>query len=464
MSLPQLLVSALVFCIGEALEDIGSLKIQAIFGEMVILPCNVSVESDVPSVEWSKENLNPPIVFLYRGCETFEEQNPTFQFRTNLFLKELKEGNLSLRLSNVQLSDKGKYKCKTIKSRPLEVASIDLSVGAVSEPKLSVVSSESGNVTLQCEADCWFPEPEMTFLTAQGNITNAQNTKAPFDSRRLCFNVTKRVTVQAGERVTCRVHQDEINQTRHTHIHTPGGPETSCTLYIIIAVILPVIVCAVFACLWRRCVPCVKDQKCLPCKQYTRVPITAEGHNKEKETDSKLHELQRKIRDLESTLLHKDEQICSLNKELDDLRSKQCSLVDLHGQPTIMNGPSHSSPDVSKPLKPPGPFPHDDDPKPTASTNNNCQKTNQNSKPTQSLGFPRIQKGTGTHSSPALLTRSDRVSPRSPSASSSWQVERSQSMSESGSRSKRAKHPRRNTNSYASPSSNRFFPLANLPE
>ncbi|KAJ4948127.1 hypothetical protein JOQ06_019667 [Pogonophryne albipinna] len=129
MPLLLLLVSALIFCTGEALGDIVSLKIQAIAGETVILPCTVSVKVDavVPSVEWSK---GPTIAFLYRhGCETFEEKNQTFQYRTNLFLKELKSGNASLRLSNAQLSDAGTYKCKTmIKGRPQEVGSIELSV------------------------------------------------------------------------------------------------------------------------------------------------------------------------------------------------------------------------------------------------------------------------------------------------------------------------------------------------
>ena len=110
-----------------------SLKIQAIAGETVILPCNVSVKVDavIPSVEWSKEHEYPTIAFLYRdGCETFEEKNQTFQYRTNLFLKELKRGNASLRLSNVQLSDAGTYKCKTmIKGHPREVGSIELFVG-----------------------------------------------------------------------------------------------------------------------------------------------------------------------------------------------------------------------------------------------------------------------------------------------------------------------------------------------
>ncbi|KAI9524314.1 hypothetical protein NQZ68_017996 [Dissostichus eleginoides] len=469
MPLPLLLVSALVFCTGEALEGIVSLKIQAIAGETVILPCTVSVKGNIPSVEWSKEHLYPTIAFLYRdGFETFEEKNQTFQYRTNLFLKELKRGNASLRLSNVQLSDAGTYKCKTmITGRPREVGSIELFVGAVSEPKLSVVSAEDGKVTLQCEADCWLPKPEITFIDAHGNIISDENTKTPIVFKSNCFNITGSVTVQAGNRVTCRVHQDDINQTRDTEIYTPDGFKTSCTPLIIITVIEHIILCAVFAFLYTTGVISVGDKNSFSRKQHTEAPQTEEDDNGEKLTD----ELQRKICDLEYKPNGQEEIIRSLNEKLDDFRSKQSPVV-FHGQPTIVKIPSKSSPDVSKPLKTQSKFPHDDNPTPAASTNNNHQSSvslpqNKDSKPdvpTHIPAFPPIQRGKHSLSSPALLTKNDEVSPSSPSASSSSQVQRSMSMSVSGSRSNGAKAQRRNTSSYPLLSVNRFSPLANLPE
>ncbi|KAL3046136.1 hypothetical protein OYC64_004196 [Pagothenia borchgrevinki] len=474
MPLPLLLVSALVFCTGEALGDIVSLKIQAIAGETVILPCNFSVKVDavIPSVEWSKEHEHryPTIAFLYRdGCETFEEKNPTFQYRTNLFLKELERGNASLRLSNVQLSDAGEYKCKTmIKGRPREVGSIELSVGAVSEPKLSVVSAEDGKVTLQCEADCWFPKPEITFLDTHGNIIRDENPKTPIVFKTGCFNIKGNVTVQAGNRVTCRVHQDEINQTRDTEIYIRDEFKTSCTPLIIITVIVPtIILCAIFALLYKTGVISVGDNNCFLRKQHTKVPQTEEDDNGKKQTD----ELQRKICDLEYKLNDQEEIIRSLKEKLDDFGSKQSPVV-CHDQPTIVNIPSESSSDVSKPLKTQSKFPHDDNPTPAASTNNNHQSSvslpqNKDSKPdvpTHIPAFPQIRIGKHSHSSPALLTNNDEVSPSSPSASSSSLVQRSRCMSESGSRSNGAKPQRRNTFSYPFPIVNRFSPLANLPE
>uniref|UniRef100_A0A3Q1GTQ1 Ig-like domain-containing protein n=1 Tax=Acanthochromis polyacanthus TaxID=80966 RepID=A0A3Q1GTQ1_9TELE len=93
-------------------------KITAIVGETVILPCNITLSDDLPTIEWSKDDLSPNIIFLYRdGCETFEMKHPDFRFRTNLLMTELKHGNLSLRISNLQPSDEGRYQCMVLQKK-----------------------------------------------------------------------------------------------------------------------------------------------------------------------------------------------------------------------------------------------------------------------------------------------------------------------------------------------------------
>lgn len=68
-------------------------------------------------------------------------------------------------------------------------------VVAVSEPKLSVVPPVDDGVTLQCEANCWFPEPEITFLDNQGNDISAENSYTDRDSSG-CFNAKRSLTLQ----------------------------------------------------------------------------------------------------------------------------------------------------------------------------------------------------------------------------------------------------------------------------
>lgn len=94
-------------------------QVDAVAGEKTILPCTFKTptDKDIPTVEWSKEveDQKPAIVFLYRdGCETFEMKDPDFEYRTHLFMRELQNGNYSLRISDVRLSDAGMYQCMII--------------------------------------------------------------------------------------------------------------------------------------------------------------------------------------------------------------------------------------------------------------------------------------------------------------------------------------------------------------
>ncbi|XP_054483363.1 V-set domain-containing T-cell activation inhibitor 1-like isoform X2 [Anoplopoma fimbria] len=409
-----LVVTALLCCAGEASTDI-SVKILTFVGQTAILPCQISVgdNEDVPSLEWSKEGLKPDIAFLYRGgSETFEEKNEVFHFRTNLFENELKNGNLSLRLSNVRLSDTGTYKCRRMMSGPKHVSTVELSVGAVSEPKLFVVPGVG--VTLQCEVSCWFPQPEITFLDAQGNVISAENPKSYPDSSR-CVIVTRRATVQAGDRFTCRVNQSEINQTRDTEIYIPDNCMRSDTTTIILAVVVFILIAIIaFLCksLYCNSEGVIKLLSRLSCQSSKR--SNAEGQNPSNQAvpiENATTEHHRKVDELERTLGDKEEIIRRLNEELNDLRSKQ-------------------SPVVCQPInRPQDQLPQDD--KPTASTI---------SKRPESGNFFQNKDSNpkGTH------------------------VVRSMSVSDSRPRLNGAKFERRST--ISAPSSNRFSVLANLTE
>ncbi|KAM6960411.1 butyrophilin subfamily 1 member A1-like [Tautogolabrus adspersus] len=228
--------------------------IRAFAGDPVILPCHVDVRDELPTIEWSKEGLGQNMVLLYRdGCETHEMKDPAYWYRTSLIMNKLKNGNISLRISNVQLSDAGKYTCKTIRKKVQRNVWIELIVDAVSEPKLSVIPTVDGGVTLQCEASCWSPTPEITFLDDRDNIISAGEPKSE-PGPRGCINIKKRVTLQtATNRVSCRVHQPDMNQTRVTETFIPDGCLRSCTNTTIIAVFVTVILCGLGVCLVICC-------------------------------------------------------------------------------------------------------------------------------------------------------------------------------------------------------------------
>ncbi|KAG9262204.1 hypothetical protein AMEX_G23943 [Astyanax mexicanus] len=83
-------------------------------GEDLILPCSLqpNISAEDMMVEWLRTDLTDKLVHLYKDYkDTNDDQIKTYRGRTALFKEELKKGNTSLKLSALQPSDEGSYKC-----------------------------------------------------------------------------------------------------------------------------------------------------------------------------------------------------------------------------------------------------------------------------------------------------------------------------------------------------------------
>ncbi|XP_071382251.1 butyrophilin subfamily 3 member A2-like [Centroberyx affinis] len=243
-------------CGGQSQVIGPSQPIVAIVGDEMILPCRLEPATDAVAMtlEWARPDLNPRFVHLWRdGRELLINKNPSYMGRTSLFIDKLKHGDISLKLSNVKLSDEGKYRC-FIPSLGRE-SIVKIVVGAVSSPVIGITKNSS-EVVLGCESKGWYPEPEVFWLDGEGNILSAGPTETVRGPDGL-YTVSSRVTVEKTHtnRFTCRVQQQNINQTRETHIHVPDEffmvPSSSAVyISIVLAVVFMCIVAVVFV-VWR---------------------------------------------------------------------------------------------------------------------------------------------------------------------------------------------------------------------
>ncbi|XP_034713197.1 butyrophilin subfamily 3 member A2-like [Etheostoma cragini] len=191
--------------------------IVALVGNDITLPCHVKPATDAVNqmVEWSRLDLNPRFVHVRRsGDDRLVDQNPSYMGRTWLSINGLRQGDASLTLSRLELSDEGTYRC-FIPGLTTE-SSVQLVV--VSSPVIKI--TELGSGVLQCESGGWYPEPEVSWLDAEGNLLSAGPTetiRGPDD----LYTVSSRVTVEKrpSNRFTCRVQQKDTNQTRETRIY-----------------------------------------------------------------------------------------------------------------------------------------------------------------------------------------------------------------------------------------------------
>ncbi|XP_023996766.1 butyrophilin subfamily 1 member A1-like isoform X2 [Salvelinus sp. IW2-2015] len=211
----------------ESSEVVGSADpVVALAGDDVILPCSLkpSVGAEDMTVEWTGLYLKTRNVHLYRqGRDSNVEQFPSYRGRTSMFHEELKNGNVSLKLTRVTLSDAGSYMCfiPTLTGQVKETT-VQLFVGAISQPVISIDGTKGWGVALKCESGGWFPEPEMEWLDSSGTILPADGPEKHRDED--LYTVRRHVSVNKTDtnRFTCRVQQQEINHLKETEIHVPG--------------------------------------------------------------------------------------------------------------------------------------------------------------------------------------------------------------------------------------------------
>ncbi|KAL7853088.1 hypothetical protein SRHO_G00188730 [Serrasalmus rhombeus] len=85
-------------------------------GEDLVLPCSLqpSISAEDMMVEWIRTDRTDTdsLVHLYEDrADSNDDQMESYRRRTSLFKAELQKGNTSLKLSAVQPSDEGAYKC-----------------------------------------------------------------------------------------------------------------------------------------------------------------------------------------------------------------------------------------------------------------------------------------------------------------------------------------------------------------
>uniref|UniRef100_A0A8K9VAP9 Ig-like domain-containing protein n=1 Tax=Oncorhynchus mykiss TaxID=8022 RepID=A0A8K9VAP9_ONCMY len=204
----------------------------AVADDDVILPCSLLnfTKSAGLIVKWSRSNLKDPtgkdkVVHFYRDArDSNVDQDESYRGRTSL-LKELKNGNVSLKLSRVKLSDEGNYMCYILVPEPNSLVHetvIQLIVVAVSNPVISINGTKGSGVVLKCEAKSWYPKPEMNWLDSERQVLPAGSAETHRDTEGL-YIVRRHVTVNKNvtNTFTCRVQLQKFNFTRETEYNVP---------------------------------------------------------------------------------------------------------------------------------------------------------------------------------------------------------------------------------------------------
>ncbi|XP_049917537.1 butyrophilin-like protein 3 [Epinephelus moara] len=123
-------------------------------GQNITLTCQVSNNATIVAVWWARRDLKPEYVFYYRdGQSDTDIQHPSFQCRVELAEGELKDGNLSVVLMNVNSSDYGEYTCGFKERKEGKIVKNEFTCNiTLTKPDQHVTVHPGDDVTLRCEA------------------------------------------------------------------------------------------------------------------------------------------------------------------------------------------------------------------------------------------------------------------------------------------------------------------------
>uniref|UniRef100_A0A6Q2Z801 Ig-like domain-containing protein n=1 Tax=Esox lucius TaxID=8010 RepID=A0A6Q2Z801_ESOLU len=197
--------------------------IVAVAGDDIILPCylkpNISVED--MTVDWLNLDFIDEHVYRYQNGSIIEENLiPSYSGRTSLFKEELWRGNTSLKLTRVQGTDEGRYKCFIKSQNWYDDVTIQVFVKAVgSRPVVSIEGHREGGMGLVCQSEGWHPEPDLVWLDSKGVSLSAGPPETHRDLKGF-YTVKQHVIVQETDTnlFTCRVLQEQINEISETEL------------------------------------------------------------------------------------------------------------------------------------------------------------------------------------------------------------------------------------------------------
>ncbi|XP_041095144.1 butyrophilin subfamily 1 member A1-like isoform X2 [Polyodon spathula] len=161
----------------------------AYLGDDVILPCHISpsVSAVDMEVRWFRDAFDKTVHFYSFQKNLLGTQDRAYQDRTALSSSALETGDISLRLRNIQPSDRGVYTCSADDGSQHEEGQTEVIVAALgTQPSISMDSTQGEQTRLVCRSVGWSPEPEVIWRDRDGNdVTSLSNTTVQRDSQGL---------------------------------------------------------------------------------------------------------------------------------------------------------------------------------------------------------------------------------------------------------------------------------------
>nr|XP_008119225.1 PREDICTED: CD276 antigen isoform X1 [Anolis carolinensis] len=233
MYFQQLILSLALSALGGCLEiKVPNDPAVALVGQDATLRCSFSPDAnfslDDLSLIWQLTDTKRLIHSFSEGQDQLANQESSYANRTSLFYDQLPQGNVSLLLRRIQISDEGSFTC-FVRVRDYSSAAVALQVAAFySKPNLNLEPNKNlkpGDlVMVTCHTFSGYPEAMVLWHDGQGNnitenITTSQvaNEEGLFDVRSVL-----RVVLEPNSTYSCLVKNPLLQQETHASVTITG--------------------------------------------------------------------------------------------------------------------------------------------------------------------------------------------------------------------------------------------------
>ncbi|KAM4663642.1 butyrophilin subfamily 2 member A2-like [Discoglossus pictus] len=220
----------------SVLFDVVTSRSQVIasVGSDALLPCHLSPSISAQNMEirWIRSSFQPYVHLYLDFYDNHDKQMEEFEGRTQLITEDIKTGKIALVISNVKLSDEGKYKCFFRADDRSDEAQVELKVTVTGvHPSIWITGYSNGKITVECESDGWYPEP--VWRNRTGNISPKSVDISKKQETGL-FLVKTVFDIDQASNILCSVKNEYTSEEKESSIKIKG--KKIC--YIVIFVLL----------------------------------------------------------------------------------------------------------------------------------------------------------------------------------------------------------------------------------
>ncbi|XP_032903248.1 butyrophilin subfamily 3 member A3-like isoform X2 [Amblyraja radiata] len=201
--LPLLLLTGILFPANAVKFSIvgPGRPVVGVVGGTVTLECHLEPKEpiDKMTVRWLKSDLDFAVHMFRNGKDETNTQDDDYRGRTELFKDQMVEGNASLRIKDIRVTDEGNYICSVDNGVVFEETPIDLKVGGLGHDHwIYIRGYEKSGIQLVCESTGWYPAPSIQWIGGEKeNLTSKSEINFQQDSKQL-LNAQSKVTVSQG--------------------------------------------------------------------------------------------------------------------------------------------------------------------------------------------------------------------------------------------------------------------------